>query len=118
MSKARKSLGKKGEDVACKYLEKNGFSIIQRNYRCFYGEVDIIAIREEVLYFIEVKTRRSLKFGLPCLAVKYKKQMKIRSSAIYYMKEKNIHANRLSFDVIEILVEGNVAKLHYLPHCF
>ena len=83
-----------------------------------YGEIDIIAAKGGELSFVEVKTRRNLNFGLPRLAVTYAKQQKIRSAALFYLQQENSHQQMLSFDVIEILVEGNVARLHHLPHCF
>ena len=104
MTEARQRLGKKGEDAACTYLERKGYVICRRNYR--------------ELSFVEVKTRRNLNFGLPRLAVTYAKQQKIRSAALFYLQQENRHQQMLSFDVIEILVEGNVARLHHLPHCF
>ena len=58
------------------------------------------------------------RIGLPRLAVTYAKQQKIRSAALFYLQQENRHQQMLSFDVIEILVEGNVARLHHLPHCF
>ena len=109
MTEARQRLGKKGEDAACAYLERKGYVICRRNYRCRKGGE---------LSFVEVKTRRNLNFGLPRLAVTYAKQQKIRSAALFYLQQENRHQQMLSFDVIEILVEGNVARLHHLPHCF
>lgn len=111
-------LGKRGEDAACAYLERHGYIICRRNYRCRYGEIDIIAAKGSELSFVEVKTRRNLKFGLPRLAVTYAKQQKIRSAALFYLQQEKGRQQQLSFDVIEILVEGNVARLHHLPHCF
>ena len=107
MTEARQRLGKKGEDAACTYLERKGYVICRRNYRCRYGEIDIIAAKGG-----------ELSFGLPRLAVTYAKQQKIRSAALFYLQQENRHQQMLSFDVIEILVEGNVARLHHLPHCF
>ena len=118
MTEARQRLGKKGEDAACAYLERKGYVICRRNYRCRYGEIDIIAAKGGELSFVEVKPRRNLNFGLPRLAVTYAKQQKIRSAALFYLQQENRHQQMLSFDVIEILVEGNVARLHHLPHCF
>lgn len=74
MTEARQRLGKKGEDAACTYLERKGYVICRRNYRCRYGEIDIIAAKGGELSFVEVKTRRNLNFGLPRLAVTYIRQ--------------------------------------------
>lgn len=65
MTEARQRLGKKGEDAACAYLERKGYVICRRNYRCRYGEIDIIAAKSGELSFVEVKTRRNLNFGCP-----------------------------------------------------
>ncbi|MDY6862483.1 MAG: YraN family protein, partial [Thermodesulfobacteriota bacterium] len=64
--KNNKTIGHKGEDLAIKYLKKNGFKILERNYRNIFGEIDIIALdKNRVITFIEVKTRTSKAFGLP-----------------------------------------------------
>lgn len=88
MTEARQTLGKKGEDAACAYLERHGYAVCRRNYRCRYGEIDIIAAKGSELSFVEVKTRRNLNFGLPRLAVTYAKQQKIRSAALFYLQRK------------------------------
>ena len=59
MTEARQRLGKKGEEAACAYLERKGYVICRRNYRCRYGEIDIIAAKGGELSFVEVKTRRN-----------------------------------------------------------
>ena len=115
MTLARQTLGKRGETIACEFLEKNGYKIIERNFRCNYGELDIIASKNKTLSFVEVKTRKNLKFGLPRLAVTYTKQQKIRSSAIAYLQIKHIHAELISFDVIGDYIDGlNYAELSEL----
>lgn len=117
MTEARQRLGKKGEDAACTYLERKGYVICRRNYRCRYGEIDIIGAKAASLVCRSKNTPQP-EFWLPRLAVTYAKQQKIRSAALFYLQQENRHQQMLSFDVIEILVEGNVARLHHLPHCF
>lgn len=118
----RKSeLGKFGEDFACEYLRQQGYTIIHRNFRCRIGEIDIIAVKQEVLCFIEVKTRSSITYGTPAEAVNLSKQKKIYRCAELYMQSTDIISNMpvLSFDVIEIIREGTaVKKFHHYPHCF
>lgn len=114
-------LGKFGEDTACRYLIKNGYKILIRNFRCRLGEIDIIAQKEGVLCFIEVKTRISQKYGKPAEAVTINKQKRIYRCAEYYMQVKGIIQCMpvLSFDVIEILKEGDViTEFNHYPHCF
>jgi len=79
------SLGKIGEELAQKYLRAKGFEILDTNYTCPLGEMDIIATKGGNLYFTEVKTRSSDKFGSPMEAVDYKKQQKLSRVAAYYL---------------------------------
>lgn len=114
-------LGKFGEGFACNYLRQHGYQILCRNFRCRMGEIDIIAEKNAVLCFVEVKTRASTRFGKPSEAVTWTKQKKIYRCAEYYMQVRGIIQNMpvLSFDVIEILKEGTVVKeFHHYPHCF
>lgn len=114
-------LGKFGEDLACRYLLQSGYKILARNFRCRLGEIDIIAQKDDVLSFIEVKTRMSQKYGSPAEAVTVSKQKRIYRCAEYYMQVKGIiHCIPvLSFDVIEILKEDDRIKaFNHYPHCF
>lgn len=116
------NLGYFGENLACYYLRKQGYKIIARNFRCRrYGEIDIIASKDEVLAFIEVKTRSSSLYGQPMEAVTTVKQNKIYRCAQYFMQLKGIiHCMPiLSFDVIEVFTKGMMVKaLKHYPHCF
>ena len=119
----RIELGKFGEDFACTYLQRQGYRIEFRNFRCKIGEIDIIAVKDNVLSFIEVKTRRHAHstYGMPREAVNLAKQKKIYRCAELYMQSKGIIQNMpvLSFDVIEIIMEGTAVKMfHHYPHCF
>ena len=117
----RSELGKFGEDFACRYLQQQDYEILFRNFRCRMGEIDIIAVKNDVLSFIEVKTRQSKMYGRPCEAVNLSKQKKIHRCAELYMQSKGIILTMpvLSFDVIEIIMEGTAVKeFHHFPHCF
>lgn len=101
-------LGKIGENIAADILRGNGYRIMQRNYRCKMGEVDIIAAKGPYLSFIEVKTRQSRNYGRPCEAVDETKQRHIRNAATCYLKElerKGYVPGRVSFDIMEITAE-------------
>ena len=89
-----------GEDMACKYIESVGYRILERNYRCPFGEIDIVAIEDNIYVFIEVKMRSGIKYGVGSYAIDYYKKNHIKNSAKYYMKNKN--ATGIRFDVIEI----------------
>jgi len=73
----RRKFGNWGEDAAAEYLQDKGYTIVARNFTCSFGEIDIIAENNEGLAFVEVKSRRSLKFGRPSMAVTKIKQAKI-----------------------------------------
>ena len=99
---ANKLLGKAGEDKACAYLKKCGYKILKRNYKNPFGEVDIIAEKDGVVAFIEVKTRLSDKYGQPSEAVTKPRQTKYINGANYYFSGKDIDCT-VRFDIIEIL---------------
>lgn len=101
-------MGILGEDIAVRMLELKGYKIIHRNYRCQWGEVDIIAEKDSEISFIEVKARRNYSYGRPCEAVDLKKQKHIRNTAISYLREKDkgrIFYRKINFDVVEIVIE-------------
>lgn len=104
MTRDKIELGFSGETQAVFFLEKQGFSILETNYRTKFCEIDIIAKEEDTLCFIEVKTRSSLKKGLPRESVNQTKQKKIILGAQFYLKSCKLENIRTRFDVIEIYV--------------
>ncbi len=120
-SSERGKQGLSGEDAACDYLLAQGYKIEQRNYRCYIGEIDIIASRNGRLHFVEVKTRSSLLYGTPREAVTVTKQRKIRRCAESFLKMTGMLGKMpmLSFDVIEVIrSRGIIKSLNHLEHCF
>ncbi|HIU25107.1 MAG TPA: YraN family protein [Candidatus Copromorpha excrementigallinarum] len=110
----RRELGIIGENMAEDYLRKSGCIILERNYRCPHGEIDIIAAAENRVIFVEVKTRRTAVFGRPAEAVDGEKIRRIRRSAAHYLKYGSgefADFSQISFDVMEIMVE-------YREHAF
>ena len=112
MSKNNKRKGEHGEQIAKQYLAGKGYSIITANYRCPYGEIDIIAKSESCICFVEVKYRKSLKFGMPREAVTKTKQAKIKETAMHYIFENEITDTDFRFDVIEIIDDINIEITH------
>ena len=96
-------MGKEGEDVAARYLSSLGFTILERNYKCRYGEIDIIALDRGILCFVEVKTRSRTDYGLPCQAVDWKKERHIRRCAYVYIKEHHMENLDKRIDIVEVL---------------
>lgn len=95
-------IGDEGERAAAKYMQENGYSIIETNYHSKFGEIDIIAKNSEYVVFVEVKARKSTAYGSPCEFVDFRKQQKIIKTAYKYIAENNIEAP-LRFDVCEII---------------
>ena len=106
-----KSIGNYGEDVACKYLKKNGYEIIERNYLTNLGEIDIIAVAEGYLIFAEVKLRKSDAHGRASSAVNYHKQMKISQVASSYIAKYRKFDVPVRFDVVEVYTDTNEVNL-------
>ena len=97
-----KILGDAGEEAAAEFLKKKKYKIIERNHKNSYGELDIIARYKKDIIFVEVKTRRSDKFGKPYEAVDYYKQKRITSAAKAYLYKMRLHDVNVRFDVIEV----------------
>jgi putative endonuclease len=115
---ARKVLGNIGEIKSCEYLESAGYLIIEKNFRCAFGEIDIIASRENVICFVEVKTRSGSSYGEPQEALNPVKIGRIRHTASYYLGLKNLSGYEVSFDVISIKVSGKKLLLENFKNCF
>ena len=113
-------LGQYGEDKACGYLETNNYKIIERNFRCKQGEIDIIAkdLTKNELVFFEVKTRISSNFGRPAQSVTYVKQRRIFNVAKYYIYFNSIKNINIRFDVIEIYVKESQFRINHIKQIF
>ncbi len=101
MEKYNKVIGDKGEDAAVRYLKRNGYKILDRNYNVRGGEIDIVAKDGEVIVFAEVKTRSSTDYGDPKEAVTYTKRQRLTKAAEHYMLK--LGDVPLRFDVIGVL---------------
>jgi putative endonuclease len=114
----KRELGKKGEEVALRFLKKKGYRIIEKNYVCKMGEMDIIAKDKDTLAFIEVKTRTTTEFGPPQLAVNSSKQRQLSKVALNYLKEKQLEDVKARFDVVAILLEQEKEKIELIKDAF
>jgi putative endonuclease len=105
--------GKEGEKIAAAYLKKNGYRIMEINFRCPIGEIDIVAKEKNDLVFVEVKTRKSIELGYPEQAVGMRKQKKMSQLALWYMQKRKIADTNARFDVVAITLipEKNEVKL-------
>jgi putative endonuclease len=114
----KKELGKKGEEVALQFLKKRGYRIIEKNYVCKMGEMDIIAKEKDTLVFIEVKTRTSMAFGPPQLAVNLSKQRQLSKVALNFLKDKKLEDAKARFDVVAILLGQNKEEIELIKDAF
>jgi putative endonuclease len=114
----RKSLGDKGEDLAALALKKQGYKVLERNYRTPLGEIDLIARHGGELVFIEVKTRTSARFGMGQEAVHYGKQARLRKLADYYLKQKRLGEVAVRFDVVGILWQEGEPQIEVIQGAF
>ena len=110
--------GKLGEVIARAYLRKNGYRIVETNYRCGLGEIDIIATEGDTVVFIEVKSRRTDRFGPPQAAVGFQKQRKISLLAQFYMKEKQLQNCRARFDVVAVRFTVTKPRIDLIRNAF
>ena len=102
MSLSRKLLGKEGEEAAANFLVDKGYILLERNFSFTGGEIDLIARLDDRIHFIEVKTRKTVSYGTPAMAVNSRKQEKIIKTAKYYLTSHKIYDAPCSFDVIEV----------------
>lgn len=99
------ALGRYGEELAARFLVKQGWTVVDRNWRCSAGELDIVAERSGVLVICEVKARRSLRFGSPLEAVTPQKLQRLRRLAGMWLASHPQHPNTVRIDVISVLVD-------------
>lgn len=114
----KQTLGRQGEELAVEYLQQQGHLILERNYRCPAGEIDIVCEEGRELVFVEVKTRRSVAFGSPEEAVTRKKRETIRKVALYWLREQKIYRRDMRFDVVSILLAGAEPEIHHIKNAF
>ena len=114
----RRSLGDRGEDMAAAHLKKQGYKILERNYRTPIGEIDLVARHQGALVFIEVKTRRSRRFGSPQEAVHPAKQERLRNLAEYYLQQQGLGEVMVRFDVVGILWQEGKPQIEVIEGAF
>lgn len=117
MSKKNLSIGICGEKAVKKYLRRRFYKIIECNYKCFWGEIDIVAKRGKYICFIEVKTRGKNAFGRPADAVTNLKQEKIIKSAYSFLHKYECNS-MARFDIAEVFADNGKFKIVYIKNAF
>jgi putative endonuclease len=118
MTQDRLSLGKKGEELAATKLKAMKYQILERNYRCPLGEMDIIAREKGSLVFVEVKTRATKDFGGPAAAVHERKQRQLSRVALLYLNQKKIRDIPARFDVVAVDLSGAEPRIEVIQNAF
>jgi putative endonuclease len=115
---ARPELGRRGEDLAESVFRRLGFDIVQRNYRCKHGEIDLIARRGRILVFCEVKTRTTDTWGTPAEAVGFRKQSRLRRLAAVWLTDHAVGRVEVRFDVVSVIVRPDRSEVTHIPDAF
>ncbi|MCG6537669.1 MAG: YraN family protein [Syntrophales bacterium LBB04] len=115
---SRIKTGKRGEEIAIRHLETLGYRIMERNYRCPLGEIDIVARDGDAIVFVEVKSRRTELFGDPELAVGKAKQKKLSLLALYYLTQKHYPLVDARFDVVAVKMLPDRTEIRLIRNAF
>jgi len=118
MEGGRREIGKRGEDAAAQYIEKRGYKIVERNFTCPLGEMDIIALDRKTLCFIEVKTLSGKTYGPPEIAVNIYKQHKLSKVALAYLNRKHLPDIKARFDVIAVTLSPEGERIELIKDAF
>ena len=109
-----KVLGTQGESVAVKFLKDKKYKILKQNFITKIGEIDIIAQTKDIIVFVEVKARKSVRFGYPREAINLANQNKIRQVATQYLLSNKLMNSKVRFDCIEVLGD----QITHIENCF
>ena len=109
--------GRKSEEKACAYLASKGLCLIEKNYRSKTGEIDLIMKDDNCYVFVEVRSKKSQRFGGALLSVNYPKQQKIIKTAVFYLVKKKLYQRcPMRFDVVAF--EGPQSELKWVKNAF
>jgi putative endonuclease len=118
MTKERITLGRFGEDLAGKTLKDLGYKILERNYRCSLGEIDLVARDGDVLVFVEIKTRKNEPSSQVKEAVTRRKQAQLSKVALAYLKSNHLWGSKARFDVVAVGFESGKKEIEIIKNAF
>ena len=118
MTKERQEFGLAGEEVAERWLRRQGWRVLQRRYRSGHRDIDLIAEREGTVAFVEVKARRGEAFGDPVHAVNWKKQRELTRSAFIWIDRHGRPGDQYRFDVIGVLMDRGRIRVRHVENAF
>jgi putative endonuclease len=102
--RTKDAVGQYGEELAARYLAENGFAILERNWRCEQGEIDIVAREDQALVICEVKTRRGLNYGSPLESITYRKLATLRQLAGRWLRDHELRPGEIRIDAVAVLM--------------
>jgi Predicted endonuclease distantly related to archaeal Holliday junction resolvase len=114
----RKETGKRGEDLAVAHLKKAGYRIIERNYRCTLGEIDIVAKDDGDLVFVEVRSVKSERFGEPQESIGIEKRKKLSRLSLYYLQDKGLDDCNARFDIVSVKMLPSDIRIEVIKNAF
>lgn len=113
------SLGDRGEIIAADFLAGQGYQVLEKKLRAPFGELDLIVQKDQILIFVEVKTRSTVQLGLPEEAVDLPKQKQMTRLAEWYFQKNSLHHMKMRFDVIAILYDGrSEPQIRHIQNAF
>lgn len=119
MSMHKRALGIEGEAAVARWYERRGFEIVDRNWRCRHGEIDVVAVNRHVLVVCEVKTRSSDRYGTGAEAVDWRKQRTIRAVTAQYLAQRVGRAPRgIRFDVATVMITRDGTSIRVIESAF
>lgn len=111
--------GRDAEDRACEHLARHGLTLIERNYRTPFGEIDLIMQHQQTVVFVEVRYRRSQEYGSPAETIDLRKQAKLRTTAVHYLqRHKSVARKACRFDVVAVTGSAPDERIQWLQNAF
>ena len=111
-------LGRRGEELASRFLKKLHYKILEKNFRCKFGEIDIIALQGKTLVFVEVKTRSSPEYGGPQASVTPKKREQLIKVAFFYLQKNRLFDRDARFDVVAVEFDSGEKRIELIRNAF
>lgn len=118
MSAAKQEFGELGEQIAERWLKRQGWRVVQRRFRSGHRDIDLVVEREGTVAFVEVKARRGREFGDPVEAVNWAKRRELVRSASVWIDRHGRPSDSYRFDVVGVLVEGERVRVRHVPNAF
>lgn len=116
MTLERQKIGKIGEEAACQFLQQQGYAIIENNFRCSLGEIDIVARDQRVTVIVEVRTRTSLAYGSPEESITAEKAWRLKRLALSYLQTNHLSAEPCRIDLVAVMVDRKTQQILNINH--